>query len=167
MEILTETQDIKTTRRGSKRPGYNGTRSSALSAITNDLMAVLKTNIAKSADARRWRDLLLYYRERLGDRINEEGVRVRVLALVNLTLELERLTDGVVAGRGGRLLQKSHYDRQGHPRTLTYERGDPHLVIHIAGQIQTLLKSLGLDKDGNDNGKRNGKKDQEVNNNLG
>ncbi len=107
MEILTEIEDIKTTRRGSKRPGYNGTRSSALSATTNDLMAVLKTNIAKSADARRWRDLLLYYRERLGDRINEESVRVRVLALVNLTLELERLTDGLVAGKHGKLIRNS------------------------------------------------------------
>lgn len=34
METSTEIRDIKTTRRGSKRPGYNGIRSSALSATT-------------------------------------------------------------------------------------------------------------------------------------
>jgi len=161
METSTEIQEIKTTRRGSKRPGYNGIRSSALSASTNDLMAVIKTNIAKSADARRWRDLLLYYRERLGDRINEESVRVRVLALVNLTLELERLTDGLVAGNQGKLIRKSGVAGPYGHQTLVYRQGDVHLVIHIAGQIQTLLKSLGLDKDGSDNGKQSGKKDKE------
>ena len=157
MEPSTEIPDIKTSRRGSKRPGYNGTYSpSTLAASTNDPMALIKTNIARHRDARRWRDLMLHYQERLGDRINEESVRGRVLALVNLTLELERLTDGLVAGREGKLLRKGNYDRQGHPRTLIYERGDPHLVIHIAGQIQTLLKSLGLDKGGSGNGKLNG-----------
>ena len=45
---------------------------------------------------------MLHYHNRIGDvRMREESVRVRVLALVNSTLELERLTDGLVAGRGG------------------------------------------------------------------
>jgi len=39
-------------------------------------------------------------------------------------------------------------------------------VIHLSAQILGLLKSLGLDKDGSDNGKQNGKKEQEVNNNV-
>ena len=72
---------------------------------------------------------------------------MRVLALVNLTLELERLADGLIAGRGGKLLQKRNYDSQGHPHTLVYERGDPHLLMHLTGIIQSLLKSLGLDKE--------------------
>ena len=39
-------------------------------------------------------------------------------------------------------------------------------MIHVSAQIQGLLKSLGLDKDDNDNGKQTGKKEQEVNNNV-
>jgi hypothetical protein len=95
--------ELKTTRRGSKRPSYSGT-SSTLAAVTNDQIALVKTNIARNADARRWRDLILHYQNRVGDvRMREESVRVRVLALVNATLELERLTDGLVAGRGAKL----------------------------------------------------------------
>ncbi|MFB3123206.1 MAG: hypothetical protein ACE10H_13570 [Candidatus Binatia bacterium] len=45
-------------------------------------------------------------------------------------------------------------------------RGEPHVVIHVSAQIQGLLKSLGLDKDGSDNGKQNGKKEQEVKYNV-
>jgi hypothetical protein len=143
MEAPKEVHKLKTTRRGSDPLGYNRT-SSTRAATTNDPIALVKTNIARNPDARRWRDLIMSYRERLGDRANEETVRVRVLALVNLTLELERLTDGLVAGRGAKLLEKRNYDSQGHPRTLIYERGDPHLLIHLTGQIQALLKSLGL-----------------------
>jgi hypothetical protein len=79
-----------------------------------------------------------------------------MLALVNATLELERLTDGLVAGRGAKLLEKRNYDSQGHPHTLVYERGDPHLLMHLTGLIQSLLKSLGVDKD--DNGKKSDEK---------
>ena len=147
METPAEVRQITITRRGSKRPGYSRT-SSTLAAATNDPIALVKTNIARNADARRWRDLMLHYQNRIGDvRMNEESVRVRVLALVNATLKLERLTDGLVAGRGGKLLRKSTYDKQGYPQTLVYERGDPHLLMHLTGLIQSLLKSLGLDKD--------------------
>jgi hypothetical protein len=147
MEPSADVHELKTTRRGSKRPGYTGT-SSTLAAATNDPIALIKTNIARNADARRWRDLMLHYQNRIGDvRMREESVRVRVLALVNATLELERLTDGLVAGRGGKLLEKRNYDSQGHPHTLVYERGDPHLLMHLTGIIQSLLKSLGLDKE--------------------
>jgi len=149
METAANVQELKSTRRGSKRPGYTGTTlSSTLAATTNDPIALVKSNISSNADARRWRDLMLHYQHRIGDvRMRDESVRVRVLALVNTTLELERLTDGLVAGRAAKLLKKSNYDSQGHPRTLIYERGDPHLLIHLTGQIQSLLKSLGLGKD--------------------
>lgn len=69
-----------------------------------------------------------------------------MLALVNLTLELERITDGLVAGRQGKLIRKSGVAGPYGHWTLMYRQGDAHLVIHISGQIQTLLKSLGLDK---------------------
>ena len=69
-----------------------------------------------------------------------------MLALVNATLELERLTDGLVAGRGGKLIKNSNYDKQGHPQTLVYERGDPHLLMPLTGIIQSLLKSLVLER---------------------
>ena len=39
-------------------------------------------------------------------------------------------------------------------------------MIHVSAQIQDLLKSLGLDKDGSDNSKQDGKKEQEVNKNV-
>jgi hypothetical protein len=159
METLTEVQEIKSSRRGVNRPGYNGTHlPPTLAAATNELMALVKTNIAKSADARRWRDLMLSYRDRLGDRINQESVRVRVLALVNLTLELERITDGLVAGRQGKLIRKSGVAGAYGHQTLMYRQGDAHLVIHISGQIQTLLKSLGLDKEDKGNAKQSGEK---------
>ena len=58
--------ELKTTRRGSKRPSYSGT-SSTLAAVTNDPIALVKTNIARNADARRWRDLILHYQNRVGD----------------------------------------------------------------------------------------------------
>lgn len=157
METSAEVHELKSTRRGSKRPGHTGI-SSTLAAATNDPIALVKTNISRNPDARRWRDLMLSYRERLGERIRDESVRVRVLALVNATLELERLTDGLVAGRGGKLLQKSDYDRQGHPHTFVYERGDPHLLMHLTGIIQSLLKSLGLDKDDLGSGKQKNNK---------
>ena len=82
MQAPAEVRQIATTRRGSKRPGYTRI-SSTLAAVTNDPIALVKTNIARNADARRWRDLLLYYQKRIGDvRMRGESVRVRVLALV-------------------------------------------------------------------------------------
>lgn len=87
------------------------------------------------------------------------------MALVNATLELERLTDGLVAGRGGKLIKKSNHDRNGHPQTLIYERGDPHLLMHLTGIIQSLLKSLGVDKDGSANKKQSGERNKNGENN--
>jgi hypothetical protein len=85
MQAPAEVPQITTTRRGNKRPGYTGT-SSTLAAVTNDPIALVKTNIARNADARRWRDLMLHYQNRIGDvRMREESVTVRVLALVNAT----------------------------------------------------------------------------------
>ena len=93
-------------------------------------------------------------------------VRVRLLALIDLTLELERMTPGIVAGEQGKLFRKSGRQSDFGEQTLVYERGDPHTVIHLSAQILGLLKSLGLGKDDSDNGKQNGKKEQEVNNNV-
>ena len=60
-----------------------------------------------------------------------------MLALVNATLELEQ----------GKLIRKSGVAGPHGHQTPMYRQGDALLVIHISGQIQTLLKSLGLDKD--------------------
>ncbi len=76
------------------------------------------------------------------------------------------MTPGIVAGKQGKLVRKSGRSRMSGGQTFVYKRGDPHTVIHLSAQILGLLKSLGLDKDGNDNGKQNGKKEQEVNNNV-
>lgn len=192
METAAEVQETKSLRRGSKRPDHTGIirapgpfrgdrawmdamralsnneknrGKSFRAAITNNPLKLVKRNINYSRDERRWRDLWFYYAEKLNGRIDEESVRVRVLALINTSLALERLTAGLVAGRGGKLVQKSNYDRNGHPHTLIYERGDPHLLIHLTGIITSLLKSLGLDKDASkddsDNGKQSDKKEQE------
>jgi hypothetical protein len=89
LETSADVHELETTRRGSKRPGYSGT-TSTLAAAINDPIALVKTNIARNADARRWRDLMLHYQNRIGDVLmHEESVRVRVLALVNATLELD------------------------------------------------------------------------------
>ena len=128
------------------------------------LLGDIKINM--SPGARRWRDLWNHYTSRLGNRVNGENVRVRLLALIDLTLELERMTPGIVAGEQGKLVRKSNYSRFGTPQTFIYERGDPHTVIHVSAQILGLLKSLDLDKDDSDNGKQSGKKEQEVNNNV-
>lgn len=98
MQTPADVHELKATRRDSRRPGYTGT-SSALAAATNDPFAHVKTNIARNANARRWRALMLSYRERLGERFKDESVRVRVLALVNATIEIGRLTDGLIADR--------------------------------------------------------------------
>ena len=69
------------------------TRQTTRAATTNDPIALVKINIARNADARRCRDLMLHYQVRIGEiRMRDESVRVRVLSLVNATLELERLT---------------------------------------------------------------------------
>ena len=136
-------------------------------AVTNDSVKLLgDIKINMSPEARRWRDLWNHYASRLGNRVNGENVRVRLLALIDLTMELERMTPGIVAGEQGKLVRKSGRPRDFGGQTFVYERGDPHTVIHLSAQILGLLKSLGLDKDGNDNGKQNGKKEQEVNNNV-
>src|SRR6185503_2181618 len=54
METSTEVHELKTTRRSGQRSGYTGaTLNPALAAATNDPIALIKTNIARSADARR------------------------------------------------------------------------------------------------------------------
>jgi len=141
----------------SRNPGHQESHQKAIlaykAAVTNDPVKLLgDIKINRSPEARRWRDLWNHYASRLGNRVNGENVRVRLLALIDLTLELERMTPGVVAGEQGKLVRKSNYSRSGVPTTFVYERGDPHVVIHVSAQILGLLKSLGLDKDGDGDG---------------
>jgi len=138
--------------------GHNGGHQAAIlayrAAVTNDpikLLGDIKINMLPGA--RRWRDLWNHYASRLGNRVNGENVRVRLLALIDLTLELERMTPGIVAGEQGKLFRKSGRPRDFGGQIFVYERGDPHTVIHLSAQILGLLKSFGLDKDGSDNGK--------------
>ena len=76
------------------------------------------------------------------------------------------MTPGIVAGEKGKLFRKSGRPRDFGGQPFVYERGDPHTVIYISAQILGLIKTLGFDKDGSDNGKQVGKKEQEVNNNV-
>ena len=102
METTANIEELKSTRRGAKRPDHNGA-SSTLAATTNDPIALVKTNIAKNADARRWRDLMLYYKSRIGDiRMRDESVRVRVLSLVNATTSRYKQP----APRGARVVRR-------------------------------------------------------------
>jgi hypothetical protein len=133
---------------------------------TNDPLKLLGKGRKNTPEARRFRDLYLFYKGQLGDRADLEHVRVKVLAVIDLTIHLERMTQGVVARTEGKLVRKSNYSRFGTPQTFIYERGDPHTVIHISAQILGLLKSLGLDKDSSDNGMQNGKKKQEADNRV-
>ncbi len=76
------------------------------------------------------------------------------------------MTPGIVTGGQGRLSRKYGRPRDFGGQPFVYERGDPHTVIYISAQILGLIKTLGFDKDSSDNGKQNGKKEQEVNNNV-
>jgi hypothetical protein len=66
MQVPAEVHQITTTRRGSKRLGYSGTTSRSL-RLSMTLSHSSRTNIAPSADARRWRDLMLHYQSRMGN----------------------------------------------------------------------------------------------------
>lgn len=74
---------------------------------TNDLLNLLGKGKKNSSEARRFRDLYLFYKGQLGDRADLEHVRVRVLAVIDLTIQLERMTQGVVAGTEGKLVRES------------------------------------------------------------
>jgi hypothetical protein len=49
---------------------------------------------------------------------------VKIVAIANLTLSLERETEGVIEDTHGKLLRKADYDRNGHPQTLVYREGN-------------------------------------------
>ena len=116
--------------------------------MTNDLLKPIKRDINSSPDARRWRDIVLNLKQRVGEeKFRRESVRVRVVAIANLTLQLERMTEGVIEGGDGKLVRKANYDQEGRPRTLIYREGDPERIIHIIGQIQNLLRALGIKDD--------------------
>ncbi len=135
-------------------------------SAANDPLKLLGVGKKNSPEARRFRDLYLFCKNQLGDRANLEHVRIQLLSLIQLTIHLERMVPGVVAGTEGKLVRKSGSPNWHGGQTFVYERGEPHVVIHLSAQIQGLLKSLGLDKDGSDNGKQNGKKEQEVKYNV-
>jgi hypothetical protein len=98
-------------------------------------------------DKLRWGNLWDHYSERIGpEGMKEESVRVRVTALVTATLELERLTEGIVAGTEGRLLRKSNHDNSGHPHDFHYAYGNPVLLATLTATIMRLLKSLWLNQ---------------------
>jgi hypothetical protein len=69
---------------------------------------------------------------------------VKIVAIANLTLSLERETEGGIEDTHGKLLRKADYDRNGHPQTLVYREGNVERTIHIIGQISSLLKSIGI-----------------------
>lgn len=111
------------------------------SATTNDPFLLVKTSFI-GGEARRWKDLMVFYRNKLGPKFYDENVRVRVLQLVTLTIELERSIDGHVSGTKGRLISKSGTpDKQ----VLVYRQGDPESLITITNAINGLLRALGLD----------------------
>ncbi len=71
-------------------------------------------------------------------------MRVKIVAIANLTLSLERETEGGIEDTHGKLLRKADYDRNVHPHTLLYREGNVERTIHIIGQISSLLKSIGI-----------------------
>jgi hypothetical protein len=74
---------------------------------------------------RRWRDLCCYYGNRLGAaRLYDEGTRARLLALIQISLELERIRDATVGSA---------------PMTPS--------TLHLVQEQRTLLQELGLSVD--------------------
>lgn len=116
-----------------------GTNNKALG--TNDVFSLVHCSFV-GAEARRWRDLIIFYYEKLGPRFFDEMVRIKVIAIVNLTLELERMTDACVAGSSGHLVNSSGPP---HRRVLTYHTGDHEATITIINTITSLLKSIGIE----------------------
>lgn len=113
-------------------------------AVTNDPFK-LSGHASATADRRRWRDIILDLKERLGEeKFKRESVRVKIVAIANLTLLMERETEGVIEGTAGKLVRKADYDKNGHPHTLVYREGNVERTIHIIGQISSLLKSIGI-----------------------
>lgn len=113
---------------------------------TNDFLQLLGPGKGHSPDARRFRDLYLYYKGLLGDRVELEHVRVQLLSLLQLTLQNERFTESVVAGTGGKLVQETGNPRIREGLTRVFLRDDIHSTIHTAAQIERLLRCLGLDR---------------------
>src|SRR5262249_27446783 len=75
-----------------------------------------------TAAGRRWRDLCRFYGNRLGaSRLADEATRARLLNLIWLTLELERLRDARVC-----------------------DRPPVHTLLHMSQEQRVLLQELGL-----------------------
>lgn len=104
---------------------------------TNDFMNLLgKGKVKKhSTEVRRFRDLYLFYKGQLGDRADLEYVRIQLLSLIQLSIQLERMTPAIVEGQKVKVLGDH----------TVYMRDDPHTIIHITAQIERLLLRLGLD----------------------
>ena len=122
-------------------PRGNDPQRSQKSVATNDIFALIHCPLI-GQEARRWRDLVLYYYEKLGERMFDEVIRLKVIMIVNLTLEIERQTDGVVSGKKGRLVSASGPP---HKRVFIYRQGDPESMITQINTISSLLKQIGLE----------------------
>ncbi len=101
---------------------------------TNDLLNLLDRGKKNSPKARRFRDLYLFYKGQLGDRADLEHVRIQLLSLIQLSIQLERMTPAVVEGLKVKVLGDH----------TVYMRDEPHTTIHITAQIERLLRRLGL-----------------------
>jgi hypothetical protein len=77
---------------------------------------------ARSSQGRRWRDLCRHYGGRLGpERLADEATRARLLNLIWLTTELERLRDARFC-----------------------DRPPIHTLLHMSQEQRVLLAELGL-----------------------
>jgi hypothetical protein len=92
------------------------------SARTNNPLMCPPGLDPRSSRGRRWRDLCRHYGQRLGaERLVDEATRARLLNLIWLTLELERLRDARVC-----------------------DRPPVHTLLHMSQEQRVLLSELGL-----------------------
>ncbi len=98
-------------------------------------MNLLDKGKRRGPKVRRFRDLYSFYKGQLGDRADLEYVRIQLLSLIQLSIQLERMTPAIVEGQKVKVLGDH----------TVYMRDDPHTTIHITAQIERLLRRLGLD----------------------
>lgn len=117
-------EHIRTTPSRPKRPAVRPIGDSQRSRITNDPLHLPGAPDGTTAEGRRWRDLVRYYRNELGDeRFFDERNRVLLTSLISATLGVERL-QAVIA----RNPDFSKED-QGRAERLTYQ------VTHLMGLL--------------------------------
>jgi hypothetical protein len=105
---------------GEKRPQ---TRRARRTNTPLELPAALRGK-GNSPEGRRWRDLCRYYGNKLGtQRLADEATRARLLNLIWLTLELERIRDAPIT-----------------------QQPPIHTVLHLSQEQRVLLAELGLNE---------------------